>query len=325
MPTLEELQWCCLGTWYPKFRRDSIKTRLIPLPAAFVQLLANGTFVQPFTEPEEDVEWEDEDGDAPHYSPEDASCFAQLERQIDEAIEELGGEVVPKLNWSTPKDAVWMSPSGLKCSTPAEVFLLLKSSDRVGHDLHEALSEAMDNTPCPPTEQTQVEWVLGLRKWSNLVPSSEFRCFVHTQRLIAVCQRDSAQYYPFLLEDSPDLQTALHTFYHEKLHGQVPLGSYVFDAYVSKERKVYLLDFGPFGAPTSPAMFAWEELAAMGVNHSHETCMRVVESQGAIGLSTDMLNRLPLDFYTLSQQCSQEDKDEVSALIGQMRATQAEE
>lgn len=37
------------------------------------------------------------------------------------------------------QDATWMSASGtLKCTTPADVFLFLKSSDFVAHDLEMA-------------------------------------------------------------------------------------------------------------------------------------------------------------------------------------------
>ncbi len=92
--------------------------------------------------------------------------------QLDEAIRALGGKVVPKLNWSAPTDALWVSPSSsLQCSNseqvttcalarrachscvragpcaalaplitkraayPPQVVLLLKSSDRIAHDV----------------------------------------------------------------------------------------------------------------------------------------------------------------------------------------------
>ena len=36
-------------------------------------------------------------------------------------IIELGGAVVPKLNWSAPKDAIWLSPDKqLKCTCAEE-------------------------------------------------------------------------------------------------------------------------------------------------------------------------------------------------------------
>ena len=52
------------------------------------------------------------------------------------AIDSLGGEVFCKLNWSAPRDATWISlGNSLKCTTPAQVYLLLKSSEFVQYDL----------------------------------------------------------------------------------------------------------------------------------------------------------------------------------------------
>ena len=39
---------------------------------------------------------------------------------------------------------------------------------------------------------------LVLRRWSNITPEYEFRCFVKNQRLVAVSQRDANNYYASL-------------------------------------------------------------------------------------------------------------------------------
>ena len=64
-----------------------------------------------------------------------APSFPELEREIEVAIQELGGAVLPKLNWSSPKDARWMLGCGLKCTTLGDVLTLLKGSDFIAHDL----------------------------------------------------------------------------------------------------------------------------------------------------------------------------------------------
>ena len=109
--------------------------------------------------------------------------WVQLEAEIETAIKELSGQVAPKFNWSVPTDAVWMGASGLKCFRASDVFVLLKASDKVAHDVHETIAEA-GGEPDAPLTQTTVQWTLALRKWSNLVPSSEFRCFVLRSKLI---------------------------------------------------------------------------------------------------------------------------------------------
>jgi len=63
----------------------------------------------------EKVEWEREEkkGDAPSSSSSSSSpsfppSFLALEAAaLTEAIAELGGSVVPKVNWSVPRDAEW--------------------------------------------------------------------------------------------------------------------------------------------------------------------------------------------------------------------------
>lgn len=42
--------------------------------------------------------------------------------------------------------------------------------------------------------------VLALRKWFDIKPCFEFRCFVREGRLVAVSQRDTSNFYEFLLE-----------------------------------------------------------------------------------------------------------------------------
>lgn len=64
----------------------------------------------------------------------------EFSRDVDKAIGLLGGAVFPKLSWSAPIDAIWIATGNtLKCTSSDEVMLLLKSSDRVAHDLTEAV------------------------------------------------------------------------------------------------------------------------------------------------------------------------------------------
>ena len=85
---------------------------------------------------DEETRWSDEDDD-----PEGDDClvrpsFPEFTNQIKSSVESLGGETFCKLNWSAPRDATWISlGNSLKCTTPAQVYLLLKSSEFVQHDL----------------------------------------------------------------------------------------------------------------------------------------------------------------------------------------------
>ena len=64
--------------------------------------------------------------------------------------------MVPKLNWSAPKDATWISlkQNSMECNTPNDIYLLLKSSDFITHDLEHAFDGCAED-PSITKESTQ--------------------------------------------------------------------------------------------------------------------------------------------------------------------------
>ena len=112
-----------------------------------------------------------------------------------------------KTNWSAPLDAMWINAGSMKCQRTAEIYLLLKSSDRTAFDFQHMLApqglqapsglvvsgtesyydnsdrhytrsgfaDDLNGAPAKPT--------LVLRKWCNLLPSMEFRLFVRDGKL----------------------------------------------------------------------------------------------------------------------------------------------
>ena len=77
--------------------------------------------------------------------------------------------------------------SPLKCVSPADVYLLLKSSDFVQHDLDPEL--VFDG--CEPTSSSSAgdtpptyELELVLRKWYPVDRARELRCFVRQEVLL---------------------------------------------------------------------------------------------------------------------------------------------
>ena len=144
--------------------------------------------------------------------------FPQLNEKITNALKTLGPSI-PKLNWSCPKDVSWMNGGDIKCSTVGDVYLLLQSSDFCMFDLTHALdgvvgeaeivtiandqqyennndhehgssaehnhtdNEVKDDDNALKKSNYEIEFELVLRKWSNLHPSMEFRCFVSNDQL----------------------------------------------------------------------------------------------------------------------------------------------
>ena len=185
---------------------------------------------------------DDESGNASD-SSEDQSwqvTFHELDAHIRRVITKYDGAVFPKLNWSSPQvgrrlilsdyptepvrqDAAWMVPGpALKCQSPADVYLLLKSSDFIAHDLDHAFDECTDQTsevfedglaaeisklivedeeggtsgsesgssstwePQAPRRRIKrdYDFELVLKKWYDMPKSQEWRCFVRDQKLV---------------------------------------------------------------------------------------------------------------------------------------------
>lgn len=163
----------------------------------------------------------------------DLEAFKQ---QVNAEIESLGGHIVPKLNWSAPVDAQWISPTGLRCQNADEVLLLLKSSDRAAHDLasvrelqraaHGGPALAHDGDEGKGTEQGDhtpvVRPQLVLKRYHDLDNGLEFRCFVLKGHLAGVSQRDPTQHFPALVDEQPAIKAALLTFFIDKISSRFP-------------------------------------------------------------------------------------------------------
>jgi hypothetical protein len=74
--------------------------------------------------------------------------------------------LVPKLNWSCPSDAVWQSiDNTLRCCSVNEIFLLLKSSDKINHDLSCPFEYSTD---CDENDFGGLTYYLGLGSLHSL-------------------------------------------------------------------------------------------------------------------------------------------------------------
>ncbi|ORY39354.1 D123-domain-containing protein [Rhizoclosmatium globosum] len=323
--TVDHVMNCSFSSWYPKFRRVTLKSEIIAIPPEFIAYLnEDGVFLpldsngmpQPSYETPKVDDSDDDNGDFSEDEEGGESWgsiphFPEFQELITQRIESLGGEVFPKLNWSSPKDASWMAlGQTLKCKTPADIFLLLKSSDFITHDLtcpFEACTETLDAS----TKQTPESYELILRKWYDLHPSMEFRCFVKDNVLIGICQRDHLNFYPFLVTSRVQLESAIKAFYVDEILGKFGNNSFVFDLYINKNnQKVWLIDFNPFSINTDSLLFTWDELIAFEVPTQEgpvENCagmgLRVVSTPSDSGLTYQPMyatNRMPKDAVDLS-------------------------
>jgi len=68
----------------------------------------------------------------------------------------------------------------LKCQTPEDIYLLLKASDFVSHDLSHAYDDCIDAQGVTASGTYE----LVLKKWFDMPRSQEFRCTVKENQLV---------------------------------------------------------------------------------------------------------------------------------------------
>jgi hypothetical protein len=231
-------------------------------------LRADGIVLPPETtqpQGDEDLDTFSDDGADEESDP--SVEWQEIHSQIKSTISEFGGKVTPKLNWSAPKDAVWMSATNdLQCRTPNDIYLLLKSSDFITHDLEHPFDGCVpdtDNSSDTPATQPDIPYHLVLRKYVNFNPSLEFRCFVRNRVLLCMCQRDQ-NHFDFLFSLRDTLRSRIQAFFDDKLKDTFPDPDFVFDVYIPEpHQRVWLIDINPWADRTDPLLFSWLEILQM--------------------------------------------------------------
>ncbi|CAN7984267.1 unnamed protein product, partial [Ixodes pacificus] len=258
---------CSFSSWYADFKNATIPSICIPVTKEFVDYLLSDGIVLPGKVPasqscandsDDEVDWSEADCESS-----EIPSFPDLEEKVSRAIERLGGRVFPKLNWSSPKDASWIATNNSLCCTSfSDVCLLLKSSDFVTHDLTQPFKACTDWHK--DTDMGHLfKYELVLRKWVEIDPSTEFRCFVKDSILIGISQRDYTHYYYHIQEQEANIVQDISTFFHECVKSKFVSSKYVFDVYRKRKDTVKLLDINPFGVHTDALLFDWEELNSL--------------------------------------------------------------
>lgn len=153
-----------------------------------------------------------------------------------------------------------MKKNSMECATPNDIYLLLKSSDFVTHDLEHAFDDCAED---PTIQQENIKYVLVLRKWFKANPSCEFRCFVRERRVVGICQRD-LNHFEFLFPLKERVAETILDYFDKTLKSTFPESDFVFDVYLPDPYdKVRLMDINPWAPRTDPLLFSWLELLTM--------------------------------------------------------------
>ncbi|EPQ54533.1 D123-domain-containing protein, partial [Gloeophyllum trabeum ATCC 11539] len=289
--TREDILAFQFSSWHPKFRDVSIKSKIIrPLKKDFWNYLNSDVMAptrvivlnvcDPSGSSKLDEEVDDQESQgSDEDNPGTQYAFPELDAQIREAITEYGG-VFPKLNFSSPRDASWILPAGspMKCTSPAEVYMLLKSSDFISHDLtEENVFEGCEPSDEAPSYQLE----LVLRKWYPIDPSREMRCFVRQGRLLGISQRDT-NYYEYLNDPSTSrlILDSVQEFWEKNVKDRWDAcPDYVFDILLTRDlSRAHIVDFNPYAPRTDPLLFTYEDLQRL-TRTSGAPELRVIDSR----------------------------------------------
>ncbi|OXG26247.1 cytoplasmic protein [Cryptococcus neoformans Bt120] len=242
----------------------------------------------------------------------------KLNAAVRQAIEQYDGAVFPKLNWTSPKDAAFILPQAssgpLYCSSPADMYLLLKSSDFISHDLdHE---RAYSGVQGPQVEEMpKIELVF--KKFESLNPSREVRCFVRNNVLVGITQRDM-NFYDHLQPEEvrSKISRTVREFWEDEIRENYEGGDdYVFDLYLSPNfDSATIIDFQPYRESTDSLLFTYEELlailqASMSLSDSELRprlpLFKIIDSQAHPAVTrnapTYQSNMMPLEMIEFSE------------------------
>uniref|UniRef100_T1JNB7 Uncharacterized protein n=1 Tax=Strigamia maritima TaxID=126957 RepID=T1JNB7_STRMM len=144
----------------------------------------------------------------------------------------------------------------------------------------------------------EIKYELILRKWVDVNPAMEFRCFVKNNNLIGISQRDVSNLYLLVGREEEILDDIQH-FFRNQIRSRFSDDKYVFDVYRQSKRDVVLIDFNPFGRTTDALLFDWDSLLSSTLDDDNEIpefrCIR--ESVGV--QPNPYRNSVPKDFVDL--------------------------
>jgi len=302
---------CSFENWFVNFAHLTIKSKLIKIKDdAFLSYLigeGESTIRLPSSSSaagadgkaqssekdgssSDDDDWDEEDADADSRL---APSFPEMEKEIRAAIKLLGGDVFPKLNWSAPRDAAWIScDKTLKCRSVDDVLLLFKSSDFALRDLTQPFLHCEDADEVD--EKPELSFIV-LRQWrSDIIPNSEFRCFIKSSVLVGICQRHDDAFFPYIAANETQIQRDIQTFYERNVKGKFHRLNFVMDVFRKSSGDVLLIDFGPWGRVTDALMFNWTELNSISAEDV------TTNSSDSSSPSTTSTNSWPLFRFVLS-------------------------
>uniref|UniRef100_A0A182P4W2 Uncharacterized protein n=1 Tax=Anopheles epiroticus TaxID=199890 RepID=A0A182P4W2_9DIPT len=261
----QEKQACMHVNWYELFQKNTIKSCIIPVPEDVLAYLRQDMLILPkecsnFTDVSTgegfqtthynafDDQFDGSDGEEDDANEQPA--FPEFSQALTDAIRSLGGCAFLKSDWHCPKDAQWITLGQSLCVRDiTDVYQLLKASSFCKEDFRER------------SEVNESGYHIVLKKWKDIHPGSEFRCFVRNRSLLAISPRHWPSYHEHIARERSDIVNDIVSLFKEKIKDTFPLKDYVFDVYRPGKDNVIIMDFSLYGKGHSDSLaFDYDQL-----------------------------------------------------------------
>lgn len=287
---------CSYSAWSSHFPHNTPPAKILKnIPPAFLDYLNSDSIRLPpstnAVEVTSDNDYSDWEDDATESDP--CAAFADFDAEIADTVK-LFGSVLPKLNWSAPKDARWiLINNSLQCTSPADIYLLLNASDHVAHDLDGHIYDE-----CEPRDESQfLAPELVIKKWiSDFNPALQFRVFVRGGKIVGACQRDM-NHYQFLSDMRLQLHTLIVEFHKNVIKpSNFPLKDFIADIYIPRrDGPVLIMDINPFTRKWDSLLFTWHELLEKENDGEFELRVITETNMGALSRKEHSENQVPIE------------------------------
>lgn len=226
-----------IENWNPALYRESVATRLLPMPNEWVNTLLDCNTINL------------ESGYIP--TDENNRILKEITAAIVVQLKQFPNGAFVRLGSRSPKDA-FIAQSGMKCTEGKLAVQMLLDSERISDDL----SMAKYNIYTPH---------IAIRDWIDIQPWQEFRCFYKDGNLLGVSQYDYFKgYMPEIEENVSSVMMALK-IKTERIAKHLPYNGTVVVDYVYRCKnsgdevlnEIILLEINPWTILTDPCLFDW--------------------------------------------------------------------
>lgn len=150
-----------------------------------------------------------------------------------------------KLGSRSPKDSWLIRKNGMCCKDGQYAMSLLFDSERIMDDLY--IASANNYLPH-----------VVLRKWVNIDPWREFRCFIRNKELVGISQYFYKTYYPQIIKNKDNIEKVIKDKV-QAIRNLLPVDTVIVDFIYNDDKTATIIEFNPYDIFTDPCLFDWKK------------------------------------------------------------------